>query len=172
MGEKQCLTSHFAPDTTATATHMVDTVDTDTVVSTVATVPVHMAATEATAGMEPPLRHLRTAMDTHTPHPLIQDTTHIRAPTPGMEPPLRHLRTPNLRTAMDTHILALPDMLDTMAAMALATAVCMALVLAMDGMATATHMVEHTPAMAMATHTIRLLPMATYILYICGTQTL
>merc|ERR1712205_181593 len=138
MGEKQCLTSHFAPDTTATATHMVDmvdmvdTVDTDTVVSTVATV--HMAATEATAGMEPPLRHLRTAMDTHTPHPLIQDTTHIRAPTPG--------------TAMDTHILALPDMLDTMAGMAL--------VLAMDGMATATHMVEHTPAMAMATHTIRL----------------
>merc|ERR1712205_110793 len=143
MGEKQCLTSHFAPDTTATATHMVDmvdmvdTVDTDTVVSTVATV--HMAATEATAGMEPPLRHLRTAMDTHTPHPLIQDTTHIRAPTPG--------------TAMDTHILALLDMPDTMAAMALATAVCMALVLAMDGMATATHMVEHTPAMAMATHT-------------------
>merc|ERR1712216_213452 len=128
---KQCLTSHFAPDTTATATHTVATV--------------HMAATEATAGMEPPLRHLRTAMDTHTPHPLIQDTTHI---------------------------LALPDMLDTMAAMALATAVCMALVLAMDGMATATHMVEHTPAMAMATHTIRLLPMATCILDICGIQTL
>merc|ERR1711977_573511 len=141
MGKQTCP-SLLPPATTATATHTPAT----------AATAAHMAATPDTLATTAGTRlrpHLPTATDTHMLVVHTRDTLVLATlvHTPAM--------------AMATHMAAMVATLAMVASMVLAMAAMVDMVAAMLGMATHTvvHTVVHTPAMVMATHTTRRLPL-------------